>query len=124
MSFNQSTGNVNISGNVTALPALTVPSATQTLKTAIATGTGAAQTIATVTGGKTAYVTSFTVAGVAAGAAYLRDNGDALLVGVTVAINGTATIAPNSPIAVYTTGQNIRCSGVATQTISITYFEQ
>jgi len=122
MSYN--TGLTSITGNVTAIPALTVPNASQTMFCIIATGTGATQTLATVTAGKTAYVTSITGRGTANDTVFLRDNAGTNIGAIGFLANAGATLAPCTPIAVYTTGQNIKVLGLATTNITLTYFEQ
>lgn len=114
--------------NVAATFSANIPttSAGQVLKNARGTGTGAAQTAATITSGKTGYLMAVNVTGSAGTNGLLNDNSDTALmtIGVPTGNGHTCVSAGGCPLAVYTSGQNIRVSFPATAIWSIVYVEQ
>lgn len=109
-----------------SVPNFGVPTlaAGQTIKYGYGAGTGAAQTAATVTTGKTAYVYSVAVQGTASDYFLLRDPSDTnVFLNMRFLANTTAIMPSAIPIAVYTSGQNIRVLCATTSAFTIIYIE-
>lgn len=122
-----SSGLTSITGNVSVstTSAIVTPSATQTIVRAFAAGTGALQTIYTVTAGKTAYLFACQWSGTAADSpvVYLSD-GSTIVAAAKIAANSTHSFQPAIPIAAYAGGTAVKCFAAATSTTLLILIEQ
>ena len=109
--------------SVSVSPGIPVPTADQTLFTVLATGTGAVQTLATVTAGKKAYVVALSSTDTANGFIALCNNaGTQISLDRYLANSNVQKIG--IPLAEYTSGQAIKAqAAAATAHISVTYVE-
>jgi len=122
MTFVSGLVTASVTGNVsTSFPGLT----SGTLKCSGMHGlNGGAQTVATVTAGKTAYVYGMTFTHSAAGSADLKNPADAVIyMSIRTAAAGSSSVFSSTPFAVYQAGENIRTYGTNTAGIILHYVE-
>lgn len=126
MSSSINSGLTSITGNVTVTQTngVITPSSTQTWKKAQGACNGANQTIATVTAGKTAYVTFLAVCGTANDNIAFMTSADSTIIQMRVLANSTVTCSSGAPIAQFAATENIRINGAATSIYSCIYYEQ
>lgn len=126
MSFylNATSNTVAVSGSIAT--AITVPGTGQTLKGATMSGNGGTQTIATITAGKTGYITQCIIWGSVASQVALQDNAGAInYIDVTPPANGTVVVGTGqAPICKsYAAGEAVKFYGPNTSKMMITYVE-
>lgn len=114
-----------VTGNVIAAPP-GLPSGGTVKYWGPTTGTGAAQTVATVTAGKSAVVLAMSATGTAASSVALKDSGSTTTVSFTIVANGTFMYyIGGTPISqtVYASTTNILAVTSATGTTNGVYYE-
>lgn len=121
---NYSQANVTISGGITT--ALNTPSASQTLVNARAATNGSTNNVYTVTAGKTFYLMGFTYINGVAGTAtiYLNDASTIVGYGSVTTTTQFSTVSSATPIASYSSTQNVKVNGTTGGSVVIWGFEQ
>jgi len=103
----------------------TTGSTGQTTVRAEQNGNAGTQTIRTVTTGKTFYLMSISLSTTAADVVTIRDNADSAIIDLKLSTGPISVLhANNLPLAIYTSGQNVRWTAAATTWIQIYGVEQ
>lgn len=119
--FNTGKVQATVSGGVNM--SCVQPSATQTLKLANGTGTGALQTMLTVTAGKTAYIMGISTAHGAAGIGSIHNNAGTQIFQIAGIANTTNMIQCPIPLTSVAATETLKCLLSANVTWVVFYYE-